>query len=92
MEIIIHAFISSRLEYCNFLFTCLNKSLLNTFQTVQNATAQLLANSRKCCHVAPIVFSRHWFPVHFRINFKILGFTFTALHNQAVKHQNTSQN
>ncbi|KAF7666351.1 hypothetical protein LDENG_00109580 [Lucifuga dentata] len=86
MEMIIHAFISSRSDYFNSLFTCLNKSLLNTLQTVQNAAAQLLTNSRKCCHMTPILFSLHWLPVHCRINFKILNYIFRALHNQAPKY------
>ncbi|KAF7653646.1 hypothetical protein LDENG_00080230 [Lucifuga dentata] len=42
MKIIIHAFISSRLDYCNSLFTCLNKTSLHRLQTVQNAAVQLL--------------------------------------------------
>jgi len=29
LEMIIHAFISSRLDYCNSIFTCLSKSSLN---------------------------------------------------------------
>ncbi|KAF7648415.1 hypothetical protein LDENG_00157260 [Lucifuga dentata] len=33
---VIHAFISSCLDYCNSLFTCLNKMFLNRLQTVQN--------------------------------------------------------
>ena len=42
MEMLIHAFISSRLDYCNSLFTCLNKSSIQRLQTVQNAAARLL--------------------------------------------------
>ncbi|KAF7652754.1 hypothetical protein LDENG_00092700 [Lucifuga dentata] len=71
MEMVIHAFISSILDYYNSLFICLNKSLLNTLQTGQNAAARLLANSRKCCRITQILFSLHWLPVHFRIHFKI---------------------
>ncbi|KAF7647374.1 hypothetical protein LDENG_00173240 [Lucifuga dentata] len=42
---VIHAFISSRLDYCNSLFTCLNKTSLNRLQTVQNAAARLLTKT-----------------------------------------------
>ncbi|KAF7651145.1 hypothetical protein LDENG_00115480 [Lucifuga dentata] len=39
---IIHAFVSSHLDYCNSLFTCLSKASLDRLQAVQNAAAKLL--------------------------------------------------
>lgn len=71
MEMLIHAFISSRLDYCNCLFTCLNKSSIQRLQTVQNAAAQLLTRSNRWSHTTPILISLHWLPVNFRIHFKI---------------------
>ncbi|KAF7645479.1 hypothetical protein LDENG_00203900 [Lucifuga dentata] len=51
MEMIIHAFISSHLDYCNSLFTCLNKTSLRHLQTVQSASARLLTKStRRAVH------------------------------------------
>ncbi|KAF7650612.1 hypothetical protein LDENG_00122950 [Lucifuga dentata] len=57
---VIHAFISSRLDYCNSLFTCLSKTSLNRLQTVQNAAARLLTKARRsryshfiCSSLAP---------------------------------------
>ncbi|KAF7642434.1 hypothetical protein LDENG_00258020, partial [Lucifuga dentata] len=35
MEIIIHAFISSHLDYCNSLFTCLNKTSLQSSNCIK---------------------------------------------------------
>ncbi|KAF7643493.1 hypothetical protein LDENG_00238270 [Lucifuga dentata] len=49
---VIHAFISSRLDYCNSLFTCLSKTSLNRLQTVQNAAARLLTKAKRS-HQAP---------------------------------------
>uniref|UniRef100_A0A8C6P1U2 Reverse transcriptase domain-containing protein n=1 Tax=Nothobranchius furzeri TaxID=105023 RepID=A0A8C6P1U2_NOTFU len=37
LETVIHTFISSRLDYCNSLFTCLSRTSLNRLQVVQNA-------------------------------------------------------
>lgn len=82
MEVIIHAFISSRLDYCNALFTCLNQTTLNRLQIVQNAVARLLISSNKRSHITPILSFLHWLPIKFRINFKILVLTFRALHGQ----------
>lgn len=41
LELIIHAFISSRLDFCNFLLTCFSKSALNHLHLVQNAATRL---------------------------------------------------
>ena len=86
MEMIIHAFISSRLDYCNALFTCLNQTTLNRLQTIQNAAARLLTSSNRRCHITPILSSLHWLPIKFRIDFKILVLTFRALHGQTPQY------
>ena len=78
-EIILHAFISSRLDYCNSLFTCLNQKSLDRLQSVQNSAARLLTRTRKREHITPVLASLHWLPVRFRIDFKILLITFKAL-------------
>ena len=83
LEMIIHAFISSRLDYCNSLFTCLNKSSIARLQLIQNAAARLLTRSRRSCHITPVLAALHWLPVAFRIHFKVLVTTFRALHGQA---------
>ena len=83
LEMSVHAFISSRLDYCNSLFTCLNKTSIDKLQLVHNAAARLLTRSKKSCHITPILASLHWLPVHYRIHFKVLTFTFRAIHGQA---------
>ncbi len=42
LEIVTHAFITSRLHYCNALYMGLNHSSLNRLQLVQNAAVRLL--------------------------------------------------
>ena len=86
LEMIIHAFISSRLDYCNSLFTCLSKSSLDRLQLVQNAAARLLTRSRRSCHITPILSSLHWLPVNYRIHFKILVITHRTLHGQSPQY------
>ena len=83
LEMIIHAFVSSRLDYCNSLFTCLDASTLGRLQMVQHAAARLLTRSKKSCHITPILASLHWLPIKFRIQFKVLVITYRALHGQA---------
>ena len=80
----VHAFISSRLDYCKSLFTCLNKTSIDKLLLVHNAAARLLTRSRKSCQITPILASLHWLPVHHRIHFKVLTFAFRVIHGQAL--------
>ena len=80
-EKLIHAFVISRLDYCNSLLSgCPNKSI-KTLHLIQNAAARVLTETRKRDHISPVLASLHWLPVQFRIEFKIL--TYKALHGQA---------
>uniref|UniRef100_A0A3B3HT18 Reverse transcriptase domain-containing protein n=1 Tax=Oryzias latipes TaxID=8090 RepID=A0A3B3HT18_ORYLA len=85
-EILIHAFISTRLDYCNALYVGLSQKLLARLQLVQNAAARLLTGTRKQEHITPILASLHWLPVRLRIDFKILLFVFKCLHGLAPKY------
>lgn len=73
LNMIIHAFISSQLDYCNSLFACLSKTSRNCSWVVQIA-------HNIWCNTNPYVL--HWLPIQFRITFKILVITFRALHGE----------
>ncbi|KAK7925857.1 hypothetical protein WMY93_008167 [Mugilogobius chulae] len=83
LEKAVHAFISSRIDYCNALYLGISQSSLHRLQLVQNAAARLLTNSSRYTHITPILSSLHWLPVRFRIDYKILMFVFKALHGLA---------
>lgn len=74
LEKAIHAFISSRIDYCNALYFGISQSSLHRLQLVQNAAARLLTSFSRHTHITPIHSSLHWLPVRFRIDFKILMF------------------
>lgn len=82
-ETLVHAFISSRLDFCNSLLYGLPKSLLQKLQHVQNAAARVVSCCQKHDHITPVLYSLHWLPVEQRIEFKILLLTFKALNNAA---------
>ena len=73
---LIHAFISSRVDYCNSLLYGLPEYQLNKLQRVQNMCARLICNESKYCHITPLLVDLHWLPVKFRIEFKILLIVF----------------
>ncbi|KAL0964863.1 hypothetical protein UPYG_G00330070, partial [Umbra pygmaea] len=72
LEKVIHAFITSCLDYCNSLCFVLPLTLVARLQMVQNAAARLLTNTKKHEHITPVLASLHWLPVQSRIQFKIL--------------------
>ena len=79
-EILVHAFISSKLDSCNSLLYGLPQTLIDRLQAVQNCAAHLVTRSRKHDHITPILKQLHWLPVYSRIKYKILLLTFKALH------------
>ena len=77
----IHAFVTSRIDYCNSLLFGLSNSELAKLQRVQNVAARLLTSTRKYDHITPVLRELHWLPVRYRIHFKILRLlTFRAIH------------
>ena len=82
-EILVHAFISSTLDHCNSLLHGLPKYLLTRLQAVQNAAARVVTLTPKHDHMTPILINLHWFPVEFRITFKVLLLVYKALHGLA---------
>ena len=83
---VIHALVSSRIDYCNAVLAGLPNSSISRLQRVQNNAARVLARVRKYDHITPILRQYHWLPVQKRIEYKILTLVFKALHNMAPKY------
>ena len=78
-ETLIHAFVSSRVDYCNSLLYGLPAYQLNKLQRVQHAVAKLVFRESKYCHRRQLPYNLHWLPLKFRIDFKILLLTYKAI-------------
>ena len=53
----IHAFVSSRLDYCNALLSGYPDKTLNKLQLVLNMVARILTKTPKCDHITPVLAS-----------------------------------
>ena len=80
---LVHAFITSRLDYCNALLYGLPKEQIAKLQRVQNAAARLIMDIGKYSHITPVPYELHWLPVQAPIHFKILLLAFKAIHGLA---------
>ncbi len=54
-EKLVHAFMTSRLDYCKALLGGCPAFSINKLQIVQNAAARVLTRSRKYDHITPIL-------------------------------------
>ncbi len=78
-EMLIHVFMTSRLDYSNALLGGCSSRLINKLQLVQNTAARVLTRNRKYDHISPVLSTLHWFPIKHCIHFKILLITYKSL-------------
>ena len=82
-EALVHAFVNSKLDFCNSLLYGLSKYEMNKLQGVQNAAARVIACLSKFDHISDTLKELHWLPVEQRIIFKINLICFKILNNLA---------
>ena len=82
-ESLVHASVTSRIDYCNSLYFGLPKYLVLKLQRVQNAAARLVLLKCKYDHISLCIYGLHWLNVEKRIAYKILILTYKLLHNSA---------
>jgi len=54
-KLLVQAFISTRLDYCNSLLYRTSDNLYRRLQAIQHAAARLITNTRKCEHITPVL-------------------------------------
>ena len=79
---LIHAFVTSRLDNLNGLLCGMPSVKLAKLQKIQNNAARLLTTSSKWDSITPILRDLHWLPIPERIHFKTLLLTYKALNGE----------
>ncbi len=79
----VHALVTSKLDYCNSLLYGLPDILLNKLWIVQKSSARLITMSGKYQHISPTMKMVYWLPIRQRIEYKVLLLTYKALNNLA---------
>ena len=79
-ESLIHAFVTSKTDYCNSLYVNLPESTLKLLRSIQNFAARLVCRRSLYCRITPVLKELHWLPISLRIEFKILLITYKAVH------------
>ncbi len=82
-QTLVHAFITSNLDYCNALFYGMPQYLFDRLQRVQNAAARIVMLIPKFDHISGVMCDLHWLPVKYRVQFKILLLTFKCQYGLA---------
>ena len=82
-EKVVHAFVSSRLDYCNSLLYGISSELISRLQRVQNMAARIITGTKKYDHITPVLHSLHWLPIKKRIEYKIFLIIFKCLHKMS---------
>ncbi len=87
LEKLVHAFITSRVDYCNGLLTGgPPKETIRQLQLILNATAGILTRTRKSEHITPVLRSLNCLPVTFRVDFKVLLLVYKSLNGIGPKY------
>ena len=83
---IVHAFICSRMDYCNSLLVGLPKIRLSPLQSVLNAAARLIARLHRKSHIFAFMFDQlNWLPLITRIQRKVLTLIYLSHIGQALR-------
>ena len=83
---LIHALITSRLDFCNSILYNLPNKQIERLQQIQSQAARMLKHIPRCNPITPVLRELHWLRIHDRIIIKILLLSHKAVNNTAPEY------
>ena len=80
-ELLVHAFVSSRLDMGNSLLYGVTNLQLSQLQRIQNMAARIVTLTKTREHITPVLFDLHWLPVRQRTMYKLGLFVYKILND-----------
>ena len=80
-HMLVHSFVTNRLDYCNCLYAGVPSYLLERLQKIQNKAARLVLREGRKHDSKELLRLLHWLPVQKRVDFKIACLVFKSLNN-----------
>ena len=85
---LVHAFVTSRIDYCNALYAGSPKTISDKLQRVLNPAARVVSDTRKFdVGLSALLHDElHWLDVPERIMYKLAVMVYRCLHGQAPRY------
>ena len=84
---VVHAFVSSSVDYCNSVFSLDHAKQLHPLQSVLDTTARVISRRRKYNHISEVIRDQlHWLPTAERIEYKLCSLVYKCLHQLAPQY------
>ena len=74
-----NSLVSSKLDYCNSLYSGISQANLNKLQRIQNSLARVITYTSKYQHITPTLTKLLWLPIKQRIDYKLCFLTYKHL-------------
>jgi len=82
-EKLVHALVTSRIDYCNSVLASIPDYKCQRLQKVQNTAARIITRTPKHDHITAVLKELHWIKISSWIEFKILLLVYKILNNMA---------
>ena len=85
---LVHAFVTSRVDYCNAVYAGAPKTITDKLQRVLNAAARVVSDTRKFDRGLTSLLhdELHWLDVPERVTYKMGVMVYRCLHDQAPRY------
>ena len=83
---LIRSLVISKVDYCISVLVVTSDHLLERLQSVMNAAARLVFESRRSDYITPLLRELHWLKIRERIQFRLCVLTFRCLNGTAPRY------